>query len=145
MEDCPLPSLICVFLFREFPDVAVVQHICLLPLCVLLLQRLEETPTLKLWHFLVRIGMDLMELLCIARSPAAAGRGIWCLGWSLLRQNSYEFLLRDLQWCLWLVSSLFKLNDDNTWAQTVFLRKCQGPSSVGNVNQVTLIFGEKRF
>lgn len=41
--------------------------------------------------FLVRIGIDLMELLCIARSPAAAGRGIWCLRWSLQGQNSYEF------------------------------------------------------
>ena len=56
-----------------------------------LLHRIEEIPTLKLWHFLVYIGMDLMALLCIARSPAAARRGTWWLRRPLQGQSSYEF------------------------------------------------------
>jgi len=63
----------------------------LFPCGMPLLQRLKETPTLKLWHFSVYIRTELMYLLCIARSPAAARRGLWWCRWSLQGQSSYEF------------------------------------------------------
>lgn len=104
----------------------------LFPCDMSLLQRLEETPTLELWKFLVYIGMDLMDLLsilvsilwrlCVARSPAATRRGTWWLGWCLQGQSSQE-----LCWGIYSCAPSFvKLHDDKAWAHRLFPKQAPG-------------------
>lgn len=72
VEDCPLPSLLCEFLFREFPDSARPKHISLVPLWHVTAPETGGNTALKLWHFLVFMSRDLMDLLCLTRSPTVA-------------------------------------------------------------------------
>lgn len=92
----------------------------LFPHSMPLIQRLEEIPTLKLWHFLVYIGMDCMDLLCIARSPAWARRGPWWFRWSLQGQSSFLWvLLGDLHVLFTLSTEWWQRMGSNALPQQV--------------------------
>lgn len=133
----PFPaSSVSFYLGNSLPE----QNTSLLFPCGCHCSRDWENPTLKLWHILVFISMGLMDLLCLARSPAVAERGTW---W-LRRDLQDTVLMRfdgGLQWCPWLVP--LSLNDVKAYFQTLSTSNCQGLSSPRNLNQVTEFWREE--
>lgn len=97
----------------------------LFPCGMSLLQRLEETQHWNSGIFLGYISMDLMDLLCIARSPAVTKRGTWWLRWDPSGTQLLWVVMGGLQWCPWLVPSLFKLNDEKAQAD-ILLQQLPG-------------------